>query len=163
MSKTYPRPVNLDRFVRDMEYFAGLEQNYHRRKTIFVVDDDTGYLPIIEHWLSGEYNVSAFHSGKDALRGMTAVTPDLILLDYEMPDMNGYELMKLVRSGFPDTVIPIIFLTGKNDKELVFKVIEDRPDGYILKTSQKEAILDTVRRFFSETMFRSSQTGIEDN
>ena len=160
VSKIYPRPIDLDSLVRDMDYFAGLEQGYHRKKTVYVVDDDMSYLRIIEHWLSAEFNVSAFSSGADALSGMAAVTPDLILLDYEMPDMNGFELMKIVRSRFSDINIPIIFLTGKNDSEHVFKVIGDRPDGYILKASQKETILYTIRRFFSETMFRSSLAGI---
>ncbi|MBQ7614750.1 MAG: response regulator transcription factor [Butyrivibrio sp.] len=77
-----------------------------------------------------------------------------------MPEMNGFDLMRKIRASFPDITIPIIFLTGKNDKELVFQVLEDKPDGYLLKTSQKEVILDTIHRFFAETIFRASQKGI---
>ncbi|MBR1876953.1 MAG: response regulator [Lachnospiraceae bacterium] len=158
VSKTYPRPVNFDEFIDDMNYYANLEQNFHYRKSIYVVDDDESYLPIITRWLSEDYNVSAFNSGTDALNGLSAVIPDLILLDYEMPGINGFELMCIIRSRYNDPQIPIIFLTGKNDRGHVFRVLEDRPDGYILKTSQRETIMDTIRRFFAETVFRASFT-----
>ena len=156
VTKSYPRPVDIEMFVKDMEYFAELEADYHRRKTIFVVDDDSSYLPIIDHWLSDFYNVSCFTSAEDALDGLNTVTPDLMLLDYEMPEINGCELMKSIRTNFPEEKIPIIFLTGKNDKELVFRVLEYKPDGYLLKSSQKDTILDVIHRFFAESMFRLS-------
>ena len=159
VSKCYQRPVIIDEFLKDMAFYAALQSEYRRRKTIYVVDDDRSYLSIIMHWLSDEYNVSAFNHVKDALNGLRAVTPDLILLDYEMPEMNGFDLMRKIRASFPDITIPIIFLTGKNDKELVFHVLEDKPDGYLLKTSQKEVILDTIHRFFAETIFKASQKG----
>lgn len=155
VSRCYPRPVPIDQFIGDMKSFADLEKDFHRKKTIFVVDDDTSYMSVIEHWLSGQYNVSCFRSGPEALDGILAVMPDLILLDFEMPEMDGCELMKNLRTNF-EHKIPIIFLTGKNDKELVFHVLEYKPDGYLLKTSQRDTLLDTIQRFFSETLFRMS-------
>ena len=159
VSRTYSRPVKIYDFLKDMEYFATLQQEYHRRKTVYIVDDDSVYLPIIEHWLSEDYNSSGFSGAKDALGGISAITPDLMLLDYEMPEMNGFELMRKIRSDFPEVKIPIIFLTGKNDKEHVFRILEDKPDGYILKSSTKSNILDVIHRFFAEKMFRLSQRG----
>lgn len=155
VSRCYPRPVAIDQFIGDMKIFADLERDFYRKKTIFVVDDDTSYLSVIEHWLSSQYNVSCFRSGPEALDGILTVMPDLILLDFEMPEMDGCELMKNLRINF-EQKIPIIFLTGKNDKELVFHVLEYKPDGYLLKTSQRDTLLDTIQRFFSETLFRMS-------
>ncbi len=154
VSRTYQRPVDFDTLIGDMEYFVSLNAEYRRRKTIFVVDDDTGYLHIIEHWLKGEYNVSCFGSGDAVLKALSAVKPDLLLLDYEMPGMNGCQLIKKIRTNFPNFTIPIIFLTGKNDRELVFNILEYKPDGYLLKSSQKDTILDVIRRFFAESVFR---------
>ncbi|MCR5790412.1 MAG: response regulator [Lachnospiraceae bacterium] len=156
ISRRYERPVDIGLFIRDMRYFSALEEDYHRRKTIFVVDDDPGFLTVTSHWLSDEYHVSCFQSGDEAIKGLNTVTPDLILLDYEMPDMDGFTLMKNIRTNFPDTKIPIIFLTGKNDRELVFQVPEYKPDGYLLKTSGKDTLLDVIRRFFTETLFKQS-------
>ncbi len=156
VSRLFPRPVDINLFLKDMEYFAELEKDYHRKKTIFVVDDDTGYLTVINHWLSDSYNVAGFTGGSEALEALAAVTPELILLDLEMPEMDGCELMKNIRILHPEQKIPIIFLTGKNDRDHVYQVLGYKPDGYLLKSSQKETILDVIRRFFAETLFRAS-------
>lgn len=156
VSRTFQRPVDIEGFLKDMEYFSELEKDFHRKKTVFVVDDDPGYLSVIEHWLSQDYHVSCFQHPNEALEGLKVVTPDLVLLDYEMPEMDGCSLMKSIRNDFPDPGIPIIFLTGKNDREHVFRILEYKPDGYLLKTSGRETILDTIRRFFAETLFKKS-------
>lgn len=157
VSKTYLRPVDMDRLVRDMKYYAYLEDEFHRQKTLFVTDDDPGYLAVIDHWLSPEYNVLCFTDADSLMDGFTTVTPDLILLDLEMPDKNGCDIMKMIRKELPDLTTPIIFLTGNNDKEMVMKVLESKPDGYLLKTTQKDALLDLIRRFFAENLFKHTQ------
>ena len=157
VSKTYLRPVDMDRLIRDMKYFAYLEEEYHRKKTLFITDDDPGYLSVIDHWLSPEYNVLCFTDADSVMNGFSTVTPDLILLDLEMPETNGCDIMKMIRREHPDLMTPIIFLTGNNDKDMVMKVLESKPDGYILKTTQKEALQDLIRRFFAEYMFKQTQ------
>ena len=155
--RTYPRPVDINHFIRDMKYLSDLLDDFHRRKTLYIVDDDPDYLSVINNWMSADYHVSCFRNGNEILDGLSAAIPDLILIDYEMPDMNGYELMQLIRMEEETQKIPIIFLTGKNDRDLVFKVLKDRPDGYLLKTSQKEALLDAIHRFFEESLFSNAR------
>ena len=164
VSRTYPRPVEIKDFVQDMLFFTELQSEFHRKKTIFVVDDDPGYLSVIQHWLSPFYNVQCFNSGSEMLSGLSTVTADLLLLDLEMPKMDGFDLMKIIRTDHTDPPIPIILLTGNNNKDIVFHVLEYKPDGYLLKTSPKENILDVIHRFFAESMFRLSREGkiIED-
>lgn len=159
VSRTYPRPVDIGTFVNDMVFFTELEADFHRKKTIFIVDDDPAYLSVIHHWLSPLYNVQCFNSGSEMLSGLSTVTPDLLLLDLEMPKMDGFDLMKIIRTDYTDPRIPIILLTGNNNKDIVFHVLEYKPDGYLLKTSPKENILDVINRFFAETMFRVSREG----
>ncbi|WP_026664990.1 response regulator [Butyrivibrio sp. FC2001] len=156
VSKIYRRPVNIDAFVDDIDSFALIEKEYHKKKSIFVVDDDPDFLKIMDHWLSPIYNVYLFSTGEDAIDGLSSYMPDLLLLDYEMPGMNGYELMNRIKSVPETNQIPIIFLTGKNDKEHVFKILENKPDGYLLKSSQKESLLDAISRFFAESAFKAS-------
>ena len=156
VSRIYPRPVDSAMFIEEMEYISDLLKEYHRMKTVYIVDDDPDYLSVIERWLSVEMNVSSFSCAEDMLTGIEALTPDLILLDYEMPGMDGFELMKMLRSD-PDTSgIPIIFLTGKNDRDHVFSILHYKPDGYLLKSSSREMLIDSINRFFSETLFRMS-------
>ncbi len=156
VSRTYSRPVDSAMFIEEMEYFSDLLKEYHRMKTVYIVDDDPDYLSIIERWLSAEMNVSSFSCAEDMLTGIEAVTPDLILLDYEMPGMDGFELMKKLRSNPETSDIPIIFLTGKNDRDHVFSILHYKPDGYLLKSSSRDMLIDSINRFFAETLFRMS-------
>ena len=120
------------------------------------MDDDPDFLKIMDNWLSSVYNVYLFSTGEDAIDGLSSYMPDLLLLDYEMPGMNGYELMSRIKSDPETSQIPIIFLTGKNDREHVFKILENKPDGYLLKSSQKESLTDAISRFFAESAFKES-------
>ena len=151
----YPRPVNLNEFIKDMKRFADRQVEFHRRKTILIVDDDPDYLSIIRKWLSENYHVQCFSSGDKALEALAAIKPDLILLDYEMPEMDGYDLMKRIKSNPRTYKIPIIFLTGKNDRNHVIRILEHKPDGYLLKSSKKESLMDAIARFFSESILRA--------
>ncbi len=156
VTKCYPRPVNISHFIRDMKKYSLMQREFHRKKSLFIVDDDPDYLSVIEHWLSGTYSVSCFNCGDDLLDGLMAATPDLILLDYEMPEMDGYEIMKAIRNEESTKDIPIIFLTGKNDRDHVYRILEYKPDGYLLKTSRKDSLLDAIHRFFAEAIFKFS-------
>ncbi len=157
VTKCYPRPVDIKHFIRDMKKYSMMQREYHRKKTVFIVDDDPDYLSVISHWLSSDYNVSCFSSGDDVMDGLLTATPDLILLDYEMPEMDGYEIMKSLREEETTREIPIIFLTGKNDRDHVYRILGFKPDGYLLKTSGKDSLLDAIRRFFTEAIFRTPE------
>ena len=65
-------------------------------------------------------------------------------------------IMQKIKSDPAEKEIPIIFLTGKNDRDHVFKILETKPDGYLLKSSQKDSLIDAINRFFSECAFKES-------
>ena len=122
-----------------------------RIRTVLVIDDDPDFLHIMENWLSSYYNVDCSHSGASALAYLDKKRPDLILLDYEMPGMNGDQVLQRIRSNPSNERIPVIFLTGMNDKEGVMKILGQRPDGYLLKSMPREMLLDSLQRFFAES------------
>ncbi len=156
VSKVYIRPVDMEKFIRDIQSLSYIQEKYHEKKSIFIVDDDPDFLQIMNNWLSPNYDIYSFSNGVDVINGLLTYKPDLILLDYEMPEMNGFELMQNIKSDPETKEIPIIFLTGKNDKDHVFRILESRPDGYLLKSSQKETLTDAIKRFFSESAFKAS-------
>ena len=117
---------------------------------ILCVDDDIGMLNTIEDILiSAGYSVSLAKSGRQALELLKkGISYQLVLLDVDMPEMDGYETFKAIRELDPGKEIPIIFLTGKSDRESVMKVMQLKPQGYLLKNMNKTEILKAVGDFF---------------
>ncbi|MDR1899675.1 MAG: response regulator [Treponema sp.] len=86
-----------------------------QRKTILVVDDDQVHLTAGKNILKGMYNVFPVPSGEKLFEILDKVSPDMILLDIEMPEMNGYEVIKKLKNTPKTEDIPVIFLSAKID------------------------------------------------
>jgi len=86
-----------------------------KKKTIIVVDDDNLNLSICKKILKPLYEVYVVLSVARMFRMMERIKPDLILLDVEMPDINGYEAARMLKEKAAFMDIPIIFLTARND------------------------------------------------
>jgi putative two-component system response regulator len=87
------------------------------RKTIFLVDDNITNLTAGGTALAGLYNVVTLNSGGLLLKQLEKRIPDLILLDIEMPEMTGYDAIKVIKSKPETERIPVIFLTSKSDEK----------------------------------------------
>ena len=88
------------------------------------------------------------NSGLQAIKYLGKSKVDLILLDHEMPVTSGPQVLEMLRSDPETSSIPVIFLTGKSDKESVMAVVELRPEGYFLKNIKKEELLEKLKEFF---------------
>ena len=102
----------------------------------------------MQKWLSSRYRVTVVKSGTQAITFVGAHTPDLILLDYDMPITPGPQILEMLRSEPNSAHIPVIFLTAKDDQESVMRVMRLKPDGYLLKSLGREEILNSVDQFF---------------
>ena len=129
------------------EYFDKAESGTFR-KSILVVDDDPQYLTMVREWLKGTYKVSMANSGLQAIKWLGRNKVDLILLDHEMPVTSGPQVLEMLRSDSDTSSIPVMFLTGKRDKESVMSVVALKPEGYFLKGIQKEELLEKLQEFF---------------
>ena len=115
------------------------------RKHILVVDDEADQLAAIKENLAEFYEVTLINKGKNVIRYLEKYKVDLILLDYVMPEMDGPEVLKLLRAHPDYKDIPIVFLTGMSDKETVIKtLLELKPQGYILKPSRKSEMVAKI-------------------
>ena len=103
------------------------------RKTVFLVDDDITNLTIGYYALADFYNVFTINSGAALLKMLERRTPDMILLDVEMPEMDGYETIKRVKSNPATADIPVIFLTAQSAVEYEFEGLSLGAIDYILK------------------------------
>lgn len=127
-----------------------IEWNSRTRKRILVVDDDADILRRIKSWLETDYDVYLVNSGFNALDFITKHTVDLILLDYEMPELNGPEVLRRFRVHKETARLPVIFLTSKDDRDSVMAAIEQKADGYILKTRTPAEIIKAIKDFFKK-------------
>jgi len=144
----YERPIDNAAFVDNVsEMFRKLESGEFR-KTILIVDDDPSYLGLVREWLKGTYKVAMANSGLQAIKWLGKNKADLILLDHEMPVTTGPQVLEMLRSEEKTKNIPVIFLTGKGDKESVMAVVALKPEGYFLKTIEREELLAKLKIFF---------------
>ena len=119
------------------------------KKKILVVDDSGAMLRSIKGWLENKYQVILVNSGAMAMKYLATGRADLILLDYEMPDMNGYQVLEKIRSETRVVDVPVFFLTGKEDIEALMKDMEFKVQGYIAKTMKPEQIIEKVDDFLN--------------
>ncbi len=148
ISGSVERPFDMKDLVAEIKKLSNLDEERKKRKHILLVDDDVTFLKMMQDWLSGTYTVTIARSGMQAITYIANHTPDLILLDYDMPITSGPQVMEMIRSEPNSTDIPIIFLTGKSDRESVMKVMQLKPQGYLLKNMNRTDILKAVGDFF---------------
>ncbi|MBR6328500.1 MAG: response regulator [Lachnospiraceae bacterium] len=145
---SFIRPVDNDEFAKTVADYLIKAAAGIFKKSILVVDDDTGYLKLVREWLKDEYNVSMASSGLQAIKYLGKNKVDLILLDHEMPVTSGPQVLEMLRSDPETRSIPVIFLTGKSDRESVMAVVNLKPEGYFLKTIDKKELLSNLSKFF---------------
>lgn len=109
------------------------QQETKQKESILVVDDQMTNLKILSSILSKEYSLGIANSGENALKYLDNNTPDLILLDIMMPEMDGYEVCKKIKQNEVYKDIPVIFLTAKTDIDDVVKGFEYGAVDYIAK------------------------------
>ncbi len=122
-------------------------------KNILIVDDEEEVRALLQDKLrKSGYGVMAVKGGEDALEACKVFSPDLILLDIAMPDMNGYQACNELREHKKTKKVPVLFLTGK---DLDSRAIEERcgslgAAGYLSKTSSLKEILDKIEEVLNK-------------
>ena len=146
--KCFYRPVDNAEFASSVTEYLTKADAGEFKKSILVVDDDPQYLTLVREWLKGSYKVTMANSGLQAIKWLGRNKVDLILLDHEMPVTNGPQVLEMLRSDEETRNIPVIFLTGKRDKESVMAVVALKPEGYFLKDIKKDELLEKLQEFF---------------
>lgn len=122
------------------------------KKRVMVIDDNPLLLRNMKHLLEKRYQVFIATSGEKALEFIPKKKPDIILLDYEMPGMDGRETFMKIKEN-PDTRnIPVLFLTGISDKAHIYAALELEPAGYILKPAAEEKLFSQIEQALIEKM-----------
>lgn len=126
---------------------------------ILCIDDEAELREFLEETLAeAGYDTASASNGQEALELMTSFSPDLVVSDLSMPEMNGLELLHVVRDEYPRFAdVPFILLTGHTDRNAVIKGLASGADDYLTKPvdvihllAKIEAILRQVSRMCSK-------------
>ena len=147
--REFLRPFEVKDLTAELLNVVKNAEELKKGRHILLVDDDVTFLRLMQEWLSMKYRITAVKSGMQAITYIAVHTPDLILLDYDMPITPGPQIMEMIRSEPNSAGIPIIFLTGKSDRESVMNVMRLKPQGYLLKSMSKEEITAAVDNYFT--------------
>jgi two-component system, cell cycle response regulator len=111
---------------------------------ILLVDDEEEILDFLERVLQPKYTVFKACSAQDALRVLSTEAVQLVVSDVMMPDMNGFELCKSIKSNFEYSHVPVILLTAKSTIQSKVEGLELGADAYIEKPFSKEHLLAQI-------------------
>ena len=154
VSATFERPFDIKNLITQSDWLLEANDDLARRKSILLVDDNVAFLKMVKDWLSAKYRVTIVTSGVQARMYIADNKPDLILLDYEMPVTSGPQVLEMIRSETKVDSIPVIFLTGKGDRESVLKVLALKPDGYLLKSMERPKLISAIDDFFEKQKYQ---------
>jgi Response regulator containing CheY-like receiver, AAA-type ATPase, and DNA-binding domains len=119
--------------------------NDEGKKRIMIVDDSAVMLRSMKGILDRTYTVYLSTSGKQALQAIPEKQPDLVLLDYKMPEMDGIAVLEAMRADDNMKDIPVVFLTSVADRKTVDSILRLKPAGYILKPPDQSKVLETIK------------------
>ena len=132
-------------------------------ESIIVIDDDPKMREMISSVLKEEgYSVETVKNGKQAVKLCSQVPFDVALIDIELPDMKGTELLAKLKTIQPKMIT--IIITGHPSIENTIKAVNEKADKYILKPFEISTLIETIKKLVSErtTIYFSMLAEIEN-
>ncbi len=136
------RPIEMDLLRHAIDNAIMGPEAAMDKKRILIVDDDPSYAKMVKEWIKYKYRVDIVTAGMQAITFLLKNKVDLILLDYEMPVVDGPQVLQMLRQEEETMDIPVIFLTGIGTKESVRRVMSLKPAGYVLKSTTRDDLLE---------------------
>lgn len=115
-------------------------------KKILIVDDEEMIRELAKDYLQSKgYEVLLAEDGKKGLQEAQAKKPDLIILDVNLPKMNGYQVLEKLKNNIETAGIPVVMLTTSQSDEDGHQGTGPRPDKYLPKPFMPQALLDEIQ------------------
>lgn len=144
------KPFDPADLLSQIAYVLGTEVETTHVPTILIVDDEKDIRDLLKTTIEKHrYSAVEAATGQECLKILAATTPDLILLDYKLPDISGMKVLQDIRKALPD--VGIIFMTAYGDEDIAISAIAAQVDSYIRKPFLVEAMMSTI----AQTLERS--------
>lgn len=128
-----------------------------RKTRILIIDDDIGFRDLLRiHLSSAGYQVQVADDGVTGGRALLAHPPDLIVSDVNMPFLNGFELLSLLRADAETAAIPVILLSGRSDGDTMAKAVELGAADFLTKPVTRDQLLESIEACLSRNRIRTS-------
>jgi PleD family two-component response regulator len=119
-------------------------ENQNAKKKIIVVDDVKVQLVLTRERLRKYYEIYPVQSDEELFELLKKIKPDLILLDVNMPDVDGYEIISRLKEDFVHSVVPVIFLSGKYDKQSIVKGMKAGAVDFLKKPCSDSELFESI-------------------
>jgi DNA-binding response OmpR family regulator len=112
---------------------------------IAILEDDPDQLALLRRWISEDgHDVHAYLSGREAMKQAGRESFDLFMLDWQVPDVSGLEVLTWLRSNVSKTV-PVLFVTVRDSEQDIVFALEHGADDYMVKPVRRQELLARVR------------------
>ncbi len=138
------KPVAPEQLLKQIRYLLGQEQETPYIPQILIVDDEKNVRDLLETTLEKyQYIPLVVATGQECLDMLDSVTPDLIILDYKLPDVSGLEVLKTIRQTL-SAEVGVILMTAYGDEDVAMHAIAEHVDAYIRKPFLVENMLSNI-------------------
>ncbi|MCL2254056.1 MAG: response regulator [Lachnospiraceae bacterium] len=148
-TKLTAKPKNLiNSEIMLSEYIALLdEEEAERKPLILAIDDSPVILRTVSSVLSDDYKVFTLPKPLELKRVLKKLSPELFLIDYQMPDINGFDLVPIIREYEEHKDTPIIFLTSEGTTDHVTAAIALGADDFIVKPFNPDVLRERIAKY----------------
>ena len=117
---------------------------------ILLVDDQALLCEVLKTWLDVEKDIQVLgiaHDGQEAIEAVEQLQPDIVLMDIDMPQMDGLQATKIISQRFPQ--VKVIFLSGHDDEVYLSKSLRAGAKGYLLKNTTADELVQKIRSVYN--------------
>ncbi|MFC2091549.1 PleD family two-component system response regulator [Elusimicrobiota bacterium] len=122
------------------------------KPTILIADDDKFIVQFLQDNLEKhDFRIIYAHDGYSTISTMSSEKPDLVILDINMPQMNGLEILASIKENPATCNVPVIMITAEEDSEIFEKAVERKADAYIVKPFKMDHLLDRIHHILGNS------------
>jgi len=137
-----------------------LETTKVAKPMLFAVDDEADILELITiHAQKAGFRIRTFSRGEPFLKALTGESPDLVILDLMLPDMDGLEICRRLKKDERTAVIPVLILTAKGDETDVVLGLELGADDYMVKPFSPKELLARIHAILRRRRAQGAESG----
>ena len=149
-----PQPVIKQQAVfpgQGMDSFGNSKKSDHEKPVILVIEDNEDVISYILTCLDSNYRTMSAISGKQGIEKATSKIPDVIICDVMMPEIDGFEVCRNLKSDSRTSHIPIILLTAKATQEDRITGLNQGADAYLIKPFNKEELIIRLKNLSKQS------------